>query len=88
MMMIQGENGLIVKSEHGLEIERRMNERQEPLKNISAYYDEAKKVEEDARTNAEAYIQSLQPAQAMSTDEQIQALTKTVAELTVKLGAK
>lgn len=47
-----------------------------------------KKVEEDARTNAEAYIQSLQPAQAMSTDEQIQVLTKTVAELTATLGAK
>lgn len=87
-MIIQGENGLIVKSEHGLEIERRIQERQAPMNSISAYYDEAKKVEEDAKVKVQAYIQESQPAQAMTTDEQIQALTKTVAELTAQGGTK
>lgn len=86
-MMIQGENGLILKSEHGLEIERRMQERQEPLKNISAYYDEAKKVEEDAKAKAEAYILAMQPPETL-TKEQIQSLGILVEQLTVKGDVK
>lgn len=84
-MLIQSANGLIIKSEHGMEIEKRIKERQEPLKNISAYYDEARKVEEEVQQKAEAYIKALQPSPVMTTDEQIQALTKVVAELTTKL---
>ena len=84
-MLIQSANGLIIKSEHGMEIEKRIKERQEPLKNISAYYDEARKVEEDIKEKADAYIRESQSAPVMTTDEQIQALTKVVAELTTKL---
>ena len=72
-------------SEHGIEIAKRIKERQEPLNSISAYYDEARKVEADAIAKAEEYARSSQPAKAMTTDEQIQLLTKTVAELTAKM---
>jgi len=80
---IQGENGLTTEiSEHGMEIAKRVEERQAPMKSIASYYDEARKVEEDAIAKAEAYALSQQPAKALSTDEQIANLTSLVAELT------
>lgn len=86
---IQGENGLTTEiSEHGMEIQNRIKDRQEPLNNIASYYDEAKRVETEANEKAEAYALSQQPAKALSTDEQISALTKMVAELTKQMEVK
>ncbi|MFC6040120.1 hypothetical protein ACFPYN_11880 [Paenisporosarcina macmurdoensis] len=86
---IQGENGLMTElSEFGMEIQNRITERQQPLKDIASYYDEAKRVETEAIEKAEAYALSQQPAKALSTDEQIANLTNLVAELTKQMGAK
>lgn len=75
-------------TDFGIEIAKRVKERQEPLNNISAYYDEARKIEEDARAEAEALDIASQPPKALTTDEHIQLLTKTLAELTAKMGEK
>ena len=84
---VQSENGLITEiSEFGLEIAKRVEERQQPLKDIASYYDEARKVEADALANAEAHALASLPAKPLTTDEQIQALTKMVTDLTKQIS--
>lgn len=75
-------------TEEGKAIQKRIEERAESLKSISSYYDEARKEEEEKRKQAEAEEIANAPAKPFTTDEQIQMLTKAVAELTTKLDAK
>lgn len=72
----------------GKDVLKRIEERAEPLKNISAYYEEARKQEIEARLKAEAEELAKLPPKPLTADEQIQLLTKAVAELTLKLDAK
>lgn len=70
------------------DILKRLEERQRPIKNISAYYEEARKQEEEARKKAEGEELAKLPPKTLTTDEQIQQLTKAVVQLTLKLEEK
>ncbi|MFJ7738868.1 hypothetical protein ACIQ2D_21410 [Lysinibacillus sp. NPDC097287] len=73
-------------SEEGKAIQQRIAERAEPLKNISAYYDEVRKLEEEARAKAEAEeIKNLPPV-PQTPEQQIAKLTEAVIELTEQLN--
>ncbi|WP_368298546.1 hypothetical protein [Cytobacillus firmus] len=68
-----------------MDIQKLIEERQEPLKNISSYYDEARKQAEEARAKAEAEELAKLPPKPLTSEEQLAELTKAVAELTNKL---
>lgn len=65
------------------DIQKLIEERQEPLKNISAFYEEQRNAEEEAPAKAEE-LAKLPPKQ-FTPEEQLAELTKAVAELTNKL---
>lgn len=71
-----------------IDFKKVIEKREEALKNISAYYDEARKQEAEAYAKVEAEQLAKLPPKPLTTDEQIQLLTKAVAELTNKLDGK
>ncbi|KOS67116.1 hypothetical protein AEA09_14785 [Lysinibacillus contaminans] len=75
-------------SEEGKAIQKRIEERAEPLKNISAYFDEVRKQEEEARAKAEAEeIKNLPPV-PLTPEQHIAKLTEAIALLTEKIEGK
>ena len=69
----------------GIEILKRIEEGQEPLKDIASYYDEARKQEELKRQQQlEEEIASLPPV-PLTAEQHIAKLTEAVATLTEKL---
>lgn len=69
-----------------IDFQKILKEREEPLRNISAFYQEQRKLEAEARAKAEAEELASLPPKPLSTDDHIQLLTKAVAELTLKLN--
>ncbi|MDM5249631.1 hypothetical protein [Lysinibacillus sp. G4S2] len=75
-------------SKEGQAIQKRIEERVEPLKNISAYYDEVRKLEKEARAKAEAEeIKNLPPV-PLTSEQHMAKLTEAIAKLTEKLEGK
>lgn len=75
-------------SKEGIAIQKRIEERAEPLKNISAYYDEVRKLEEEARAKAEAEEMANMPPVALTPEQHIAKLTEAVLKLTKQLEGK
>lgn len=71
-----------------IDFQKVLEKREEPLKNISAYYDEQRKLEAEAIKKAESDELAKLPPKPLTTDEQIQALTEAVASLTKQLNEK
>ncbi|MDF2039865.1 hypothetical protein P2R12_23265 [Cytobacillus oceanisediminis] len=71
------------------DIQKLIEERQEPLKNIASFYEEQRKAEAEARAKAEAEELAKLPPKPLTPEErqekQLAELTKAVAELTNKL---
>ncbi len=68
------------------DIQKLVSDRQSPMKELQAGFEEIRLAEARAKAQAEA-LES-QPAKELTPEEQIQLLIKAVAELTIKLDGK
>jgi hypothetical protein len=73
-----------------LDLQKVIEERQKPLKNISAGYEEIRKVKEAKKKAEQEKVQKidLTNGENMTTEQKLELLTKAVAELTIKLEEK
>ncbi|QGQ47249.1 hypothetical protein [Metabacillus sediminilitoris] len=63
-------------------------ERQQPMKDLQAGFEEIRKAEEEAKRQKEMEEAAKLPPEPLTTDEQLQLLSKAVADLAVKLNGK
>lgn len=76
------------KKQEQIDFQKIANEREEPLKNISSFYAEQRKLEEEKRKQAEAEeIKNLPPV-PLTPEQHIAKLTEAVAKLTKQLEGK
>ena len=76
-------------TEEGKRIIENIHKRQEPLKHISSFYQEARKAEVEARGKAEEEERRNAPKPVLSPEQkQIAELTKQLAALNEKLAGK
>ncbi|MGD6815498.1 hypothetical protein ACQCVE_00290 [Metabacillus sp. 113a] len=78
----------MIKEQVRIDIQKLIEERQQPLKDLSIGFAEIRQAEEEARKKAEAEELALLPPKQLSVEEQIKLLTKAVAELTINLERK
>jgi predicted Zn-dependent protease len=71
-----------------LDLQKVIEERQKPLKNISAGYEEIRKVKEAKKKEEKVQKIDLTNGENMTTEQKLELLTKAVAELTIKLEEK
>jgi hypothetical protein len=70
------------------DIQKLIEERKEGMKYLSEGFDEIRKAETEAKTKKEAEELAKLPAKPLSTEQQIELLTKSIAELTIKFEGK
>jgi hypothetical protein len=75
-------------TEEGIALQKRIEERSEPLKDISSFYAEARKLEEEARAKAELEEVKNLPPVKLSPEQHIEKLTEQLEKLTKQLEGK